>query len=385
MFIPRQITPKVQALAKNFPVLAITGPRQSGKTTLVKRLFSDYTYISLENPFNREQAEQDPLALLTQHENGVIIDEAQYVPELFSHIQLMADNNKKKGEFIITGSQNFYLSESISQSLAGRVAILKLLPLSLRELQNSSKHFKTYQQHIYYGFYPRIFDDEISPNDLYPNYIETYVERDVRQILNVKNLSQFKLFLKTCAGHIGQTVNTTQISNAVGIDHKTVKEWISVLESSYVVFQLTPWYKNFNKRLVKSPKLYFYDTGLACSLIGINSSDQIDTYYAKGALFENFIIAEMMKNRFNKGEKAEFYFWKDNANHEVDVIVERGTEIHPIEIKSGQTLHSSFLKGLLYFNTLSENPVDNAHLIYGGLENKKAQGIKINSWKNLPF
>ena len=311
--LKRRLARQVQQLAKKFPVVAITGPRQSGKTTLAKALFSDLPYVSLEDPDTRQYAIQDPRDFLQQYDQGAVIDEAQHAPDLFSYLQTHVDKSQENGRFILTGSQNFLLLEKINQSLAGRVAINKLLPLSLHELQTNKIALTTPEESIFRGFYPRLYTDKtLLPTEWYPNYIQTYLERDVRQIKNILDLSQFQLFLKMCASRVGQLLNLSSLANDCGINHNTAKSWIGLLEASYIIFLQRPYYQNFSKRLVKMPKLYFYDTGVACSLLGIREVEQVNTHFAKGALFENLIILELLKHRYNQGLENNLYFWRDN-------------------------------------------------------------------------
>lgn len=383
--IPRLLANKIQELAQKFPVVTITGPRQSGKTTLAKALFPNYYYANLENPEERALAEDDPNAFLSRHQAGIIIDEAQYVPQLFSYIQIMADTHQQPGEFILSGSQNFLLLEKISQSLAGRVAIFHLLPFGMEELKHTSFEQHHYTSYIWRGFYPRLYDYDIAPTDFYPNYIQSYLERDVRQVVNVADLRSFRLFLQLCAGRVGQLFNQTAIANEAGIDQKTVKRWLSILETGFVSFTLTPYFKNFNKRLIKTPKLYFYDTGLACSLLGIRSPEELSTHYLKGALFENLVIVESMKQFYHRGEMPSVYFWRDQAGNEVDMIVEKGISQYAIEIKSAETLQAPLWKGLENFQKIAHLPVDSNFLIYGGTENYDRSVVKIRSWNQLPL
>jgi len=382
--IERTLAKKAKSLFSKFPIIAILGPRQSGKTTLARNLFPKLAYVSLENPDTRQFALEDPKGFLKQYEKGAIIDEVQKAPELFSYLQTLVDEKNKNGLFVLTGSQNFLLEEKISQTLAGRIALLKLLPLSLEELKNSSKKRFSLSHILYHGLYPRLFDKKIAPVDWYPNYIQTYLEKDVRLIKNVTDLHIFQKFLKSCAGRVGQVINLSSLGNDCGISYNTAKSWLSVLESSYLIFLLQPYYKNFNKRLIKMPKLYFYDTGLVCSLLGIEKEGQLETHYLKGALFESMVISEMMKNRLNQGFQPHFYFWKDNAGHEIDVISEYGDKVHPIEIKSGMTFHDDFTKNMTYWNKINNKELDSEFtVIYGGGENQKRKNLSLVSWQDI--
>jgi uncharacterized protein len=379
--IARHLTNYLLDAVSKYPVIALTGPRQSGKTTLVKKIFPKKGYVSLEDIDHREFALNDPRGFLNQHEGGLIIDEAQYAPSLFSYIQTRVDQNKKPGEFILTGSQNFLLLEKISQSLAGRAAISHLLPLTYQELKTSPCDFKDVSELLFKGGYPRIYDQDLNPTDWYKNYVRTYVERDVRQIKNISDLSKFQLFIKLCAGRIGQLLNLSSLATEVGVDQRTIRSWLSVLEASFLIFLLKPHHQNFNKRLVKQPKLYFCDTGLACYLLGIEKNEEVSTHYARGSLFENFIITELLKKRLNQGKDPNLYFWRDNHGHEVDIILSQGNKLIPVEVKSGATITPDFLKNITYWTGLSGE--GQAYLIYGGELNQKRSAVTILSWKDM--
>lgn len=380
--IARDISNIIVDRATKMPVVSITGPRQSGKTTLVKQLFPHYNYISLENILHRENAKADPFDFLKRNGPNLIIDEAQYVPELFSYIQVLVDESGKMGEYILTGSQHFLLMEKVSQSLAGRVAIFNLLPLSLHELSNARLLPNDYITTLWKGAYPVLYDRDLQPTEWLPEYVETYVERDLRQIINVNDLSTFRNFLRICAGHIGQLVNFSSIGNQIGVSYQTVKNWLSILELSFVVYRLQPHHANYNKRLVKSPKLYFHDTGLACSLLGITEESQVHSHYLKGALFENLVINEFMKQAYNRGMRPSLYFWRDSTGNEIDLIIERGNTIEAIEIKSAKTIHNDFFKGLSNYEGFSGIGVENCSLIYGGDEDFKRPQGRVRSWQS---
>ncbi len=382
MIIKRELSQAIKKLAGVYPIISLTGPRQSGKTTLVKTLFPNYDYINLENPDDRAFAEEDPRRLLNQNKKkGLIIDEAQRVPHIFSYLQEVADNAKQMGKFIITGSQNFLLLEKITQSLAGRVALFNLLPLSLKESLKSGNKYALLDHHLFNGFYPVLFDRAIAPENYYPNYIQTYLERDVRSIINVSNLSLFQRFLKSCAGRTGQLINLSSLGNDLGISYKTVRDWIAVLEASFIVYLLFPYHKNFNKRIVKQPKLYFYDTGLLCSLLQITSREQLAHHYLRGSIFESFVITEQIKKSYNRGELPIYYFWRDSTGHEIDLIIEKGLQQYPVEIKSGETLKPDFFKGLKYYQKISGVKPDNCYLVYGGTKKISTQAAQAISWK----
>ena len=383
--IKRTMQTNIKALAKQFPVIAILGPRQSGKTTLAQSLFKTYKYISFEELDNRENAISDPRKFLEdiQDAKGVILDEIQHAPPLLSYIQTHVDKHKKPGFFILSGSQNFLLHESITQSLAGRVAIFTLLPLSIGELTSEKILPKKVETLIFKGSYPSIHSKKIHPQDWYPHYMRTYIERDVRQIKNITSLSTFQRFIKLCAGRIGQLLNITSLGNDCGISSNTVKEWLSILEASYILFLLQPHHKNFNKRLVKSPKLYFYDTGLACSLLNIESKEALSTSYMRGNLFESFVISEFMKQRYNIGRSPNTYFWRDKQGHEIDCIIEAESTIKRIEIKSGKTINSSFFGNLSYWNELANLDEKESYLVYAGEGNQSRSAAKVLDWQSI--
>ena len=383
--IKRIAEERLVKLAKTFRSVAVVGPRQSGKTTLCRAVFPEKTYVSLENPDILEYATSDPRGFLAQYntKNGAILDEIQRAPHLFSYLQQILDETKETGLFILTGSNNFLLQENITQTLSGRVAYLHLLPLSLAELKIST-HIKTaYPWHIVAGGYPEVIAKDIVPADWYPNYISTYIERDVRQLKNITNLAQFTKLLRMCAGRTGQLLNMTALANDCGIDQKTVASWLGILQSSYIIYLLKPYYNNFNKRITKTPKLYFYDTGVACSLLGIKSAEQIPIHAAKGPLFENMIVNELLKDRFNNGENDNLYYWRDKTGNEVDILTENEGQLTAIELKSGETISTDFFKGLNYFSALETNAIEKI-LVYGGnQEQKRSNGIHIKPWDKL--
>ncbi len=381
--ILRTLTEKLNYFAKLYPVVSVTGPRQSGKTTIVKQTFPNYRYFSLEDIDIRNFAINDPKGFLGNAEDGMIIDEIQRVPELFSYIQNIVDSSNKTGMFIITGSQNFLLMENITQTLAGRIAILKLLPFSNHELIQAKLISTNFKTQLFKGAYPRIYDKNIPSEDFYPFYIQTYIERDVKQIRNISNQNTFIRFLKMCAGRVGQLLNITDLANACGVTQITAKSWLSVLEASYIVYFLQPHHKNYNKRLVKMPKMYFYDTGLVSSLLGIKDKNQVQSHYLYGALFENFVINEFQKFYYNRVIEPELYFWRDKNGKEIDLIIETPDKLMPIEIKAGETFADDYLKNLKYWNKLTNNIEDNNYIIYGGLDNLKISQGKVYSWLNI--
>ena len=381
--IPRQATSILQTLALGYPVLAITGPRQAGKTTLAQATFPDKRYVSLEDPDERAFAEEDPRGFLARFPNGAILDEAQRCPALFSYLQTIVDAEKRMGMFILTGSQQFGLLTNITQTLAGRVGMIQLLPFSLQELQQGSIPIGNLDELLWRGMHPPIYDRDLDPERWLANYVMTYLERDVRQIISVHNLNLFQRFIKLCAARCGQLLNLSNLANDCGITHGTVRSWLSVLEASYVVFLLQPHHRNFGKRLVKTPKLYFYDTGLAAFLLGIKNPEHLSIHSSRGALFENFVIGELLKRRYHHGLPSNLYFWRNNTGNEIDVLIEQGEKLQPVEIKSSQTFSPDFLNGLStwasYAGGLSTKPT----LVYGGDKNMTRNGVEVQSWLNI--
>jgi uncharacterized protein len=377
--IQRTINKRIQSLEGKFPVITVTGPRQSGKTTLVKALFKDFHYANLEDISIREFALNDPKGFLNAFGNRLIIDEAQYAPQLFSYIQVMVDEYKEK-RFVLTGSQNFLLLEKITQSLAGRVAIFYLLPFSLAELKETAYYPGSYQEYLFTGSYPAIYDRSLPPSEWLRNYITTYVERDVRQVLNVGDLVNFQRFIGICAGRIGQLVNFSSIATDLSVSYHTVQRWLSILETSFITYRLFPYHKNFNKRLIKSPKLYFNDSGLACALLGIFNNETLATHHMKGALFENMVLSELRKYRFNHSHTNDLFFWRDNSGIEIDCIVDNPSNPVAVEIKSGETVHADFFKNLNWWKDISGS--HKGYLIYGGDESYKRSGNHVLGWKD---
>ncbi len=372
-------------ISKKFPVISVTGPRQSGKTTLIRKVFSSYDYISLENLDNRNFAKNDPNNFIKQFtEKGIILDEVQRVPEFFSYLQGYIDASQSLGKVVLSGSQNFLLSEHISQSLSGRVKVIKLLPFSYNELRDSLSKDISIEELVFNGMYPVIYDRKLSPWEWYPDYIETYIERDIRSIKNINDLSLFQKFLFLCAGRIGQLLNMNSLANECGISHNTVNSWLSILESSYIIKLVSPYYKNFNKRIIKQKKLYFYDTGLACNLLSINNKEQLSSHYLKGALVENFILIEIIKTFYNRGEKKEIYFFRDSNGNEVDFIYEiNGADFKAIEVKSTGTVRDDLFKGLIYWKKLVNSSDKNLSLIFTGDKSFDYKFGSVVSWKDV--
>ena len=364
--IERTITPKLRRMMSLYPIVLLTGPRQSGKSTLLQYVFADYQYVSLEDLDERAFAKEDSRGFLASHPDKTIIDEAQLVPTLFSYLQTHVDATQKEGMYVLSGSQNFLLMQQITQSLAGRVAILELLPFSRSELKAAGMLPETIEAEMFAGGYPRLFDKQMHPTEYYPYYIRTYVERDVRQLKNVMDLGLFVKFIKLCAGRIGQLVNFSSLANDCGIAVSTAQSWLSVLETSYIVYFLHPDYNNFSKRLVKSPKLYFHDTGLACSLLEITDAHQLENHYLRGGLFENYVINQFIKKAFNRGEEPHLSFWRDNKGNEIDLLQTLGTKQFAYEIKSGRTFSTDFTKGLRYWAGLSSAEANQCNVVYAG-------------------
>lgn len=380
--IKRDIENKIRYLSGKFPVITLTGTRQCGKSTLLRHNFSEYKYVSLEDADIRQIATQDPRGFLETYDEKTIIDEAQHAPQLFSYIQTKVDLAEKTGMYILSGSHNFLLMESISQSLAGRTAVLKLTPFSINELKNAKKLPDKLNQWLFTGGFPRIYDKNIHPADFFPSYVQTYLERDVRTLKNITDLSTFIRFLKLCAARIGQLINISSLANECGISTPTVNSWLSILETSYVIHFLKPYYKNYNKRLVKSPKLYFYDTGLASSLLGLETEEQLATHYLRGELFENMIINEYIKQCYNEGKEPNIFFWRDSNQNEVDLLIEKGGNLQAVEIKASATLKTDFFRGLKHFQSISGIPDDALSVVYGGDADFITSTGKFISWKN---
>lgn len=384
--IRRELSIKLQILATQFPAVAVLGPRQSGKTTLVQSVFPEYLYFSFEDPDVRALIQEDPRGFLNKYkdERGIILDEVQHVPFLFSYMQTHIDATKKIGHFIVTGSQNLLVNESITQSLAGRIALLTLLPLSIQELTRSQQLTADIDDALFKGCYPALYTSALpAPLDWYRSYINTYLERDVRQIKNITDLSIFQKFMKLCAGRIGRLIDLTSLSNDTGMSVHAIKQWLSVLEASYIIFFLQPYYRNLGKRVIKSPKLYFYDTGIACSLLSITEPGQLFTHYLRGSLFESYIIADLFKQRLNAGLNVDCYFWQDHTGHEVDCIIEHGQKLIPLEIKVGATINPDFFKNLMQWNKIADTLPENNILVYGGDSNFAGPHAQILSWRTI--
>ncbi len=380
--IYRTATGKLLQLASHFKAVAVVGPRQSGKTTLVRELFGHKPYVSLEDPDNRTYALEDPRGFLAGYPEGAVLDEVQRTPDLFSYLQGILDEHGAPGQFILTGSNNFLLQQNITQSLAGRVAYLQLLPFSLGELYGSTSDIPGEDYLMLTGLYPPIHDRSIPHQDWFPNYLRTYIERDVRQIKNVTDLIVFERFIRLLAGRTGQELNMTSLAVEAGVDVKTIQSWIGILESSFIVFLLRPHFRNFNKTVVQRPKVYFHDTGLVCSLLRISTEEQLRLHPLRGSIFETFIVSELIKKRTNAGKEINLYYWRDKTGHEIDVIADEGLTLLPIEIKSGKTISSEFFKNLVYWLKLSDEK-QGIVLYAGSQEQHRSNGITVKGWKSL--
>ena len=367
-------------LAKEFPILAVTGPRQSGKTTLVRKLFASKPYANLEDIDQYQFAEEDPRGFLNQFKDGAILDEVQRCPSLFSYLQGIVDDDGRNGMYILTGSSQFHLNQHISQSLAGRVGTLSLLPFTIAEVKAAGNFSDSIDHNLYNGFYPRILAQGSTPRRWLNAYIETYIEKDVRQLMEIKNRDRFIRFVSLCAGNVGALVNLSRIATDCSITVPTAKSWLSILQASYICFTLKPHASNFRKRIVKTPKLYFYDVGLACRLLGIQEESQIRTHPLRGNLFENMIVADVLKHRFNQGVDPQLFFWRDKSGLEIDLLVEQGNLLRPIEIKSGETFNSSWLKNLNAWSLLAKSQSTQPTICYGGSWSGTRSNVHVQNW-----
>lgn len=379
----RIIKAEMDIYKHKYPVLALTGSRQSGKTTFLKSQFSEYQYVNLENLDNRNFAIEDPNGFLKQFDKYVILDEVQRVPHLFSYIQTKVDNDKIMGQYILSGSQNFHLMQNITQSLAGRVALFKLLPFDIEEMQAANWLDDDYAINLQKGFYPAIYDRNIPSNVFYSNYIQTYVERDLSEIIQVKDLKQFRNFISLCAARVGQLLNLNSLANECGISQPTAKAWISVLENSYIVYQLQPYFSNFNKRITKSSKLYFYDTGLLCFLLKITDAESVKLSSLKGSLFENYVITEYLKKNYHHNLLRDVWFWRDAVGHEVDFIWQQTEKLNLIEIKATETIMTDMFRGLNYFEKIKPELIESKTIVHTGLFNQERTLGAIKSWKTI--
>ncbi|MDY2806443.1 MAG: ATP-binding protein [Prevotella sp.] len=381
-YIKRKIESTILEAAKYFPVITVTGPRQSGKTTMLKQIFPHLHYYSLEDLDTRSFAMEDPVRFLHLHEDGMILDEVHNYPELLSYIQGIVDEQPQK-KFVLSGSSNFALLKKVSQSLAGRSGVFELMPLSIEEVKGQIEYVDDADQLLYQGLYPAVCSCKNIPKFLYPSYVKTYLERDVRDLLNVKDIRLFNMFLKLCAGRIGSVFNASEIAGEIGVSSKTIQAWVSILQASYVVYLLPPYFENSRKRLTKSPKMYFCDTGLACTLLGIESAEQLAFDKMRGHLFENLIVVELLKRRLNEGKESNLYFYRDSNQNEVDILVNNGSSLDAIEVKSAMTYNPSFEKALLKVNEWVNPPVGKRTIIYAGtLEDDKGD-IRLLNYRNM--
>jgi predicted AAA+ superfamily ATPase len=377
--IKRELEPIILQMAQKMPIVSISGPRQAGKTTLAKMCFPHYRYVNLESPETRLAAVEDPKGFLRNNGHGLIIDEAQRVPELFSYLQAISDETGRPGEYILTGSQNFLFMRTISQSLAGRVFLTHLLPFSLHELDSAGRRPSGANNLMVQGFYPRLYDKQIEPGFFYPSYSQTYLERDIASLVHAGNLIRFRKFMELLAGRTGQLINFSALGVEVGVDYKTIQSWCSMLEASFIIFFLRPFHRNFSKRIIKSSKIYFYDTGLACHLLGITTAADVERHWARGALFENLVIADYMKDFFNRGVRPPLYFWRDNKGVEVDLLMEEAGTLKAIEIKSGTTVTGDYFTNIGKFSEMSGGDVT-GYVVYGGDETSRRSNGMVLPW-----
>ena len=382
--ITRNIAKEVKILRREYPVIAITGPRQSGKTTLARALFPRKPYFSFEDPLVRSRFSTDPYGFMKGlSANGAVLDEVQHVPDLFSYIQGEVDSDPRTGRFVLTGSQQFGMIERITQSLAGRIGLVELLPFDLKEIEKIDREDHSLDQQLLLGGYPAIYDRHIRPQRWYADYLATYIQRDVRQISRIHNLDTFTLFLKLCAGHVGQLVNTNKLAGACGVDHKTIKNWLSILQASYIVRLVRPYHTNFKKRLVKTPKLYFYDTGLACRLLDLDNCKHIAQHPLRGSLVENWVFSELVKGFLNRGRGANLYFWRTHGGEEIDFIADTGKETLLVEVKSGMSVHPEWTKPMLTWIQRAGDKPAWPCVIYGGEDRSTIQGCRFLGWRDI--
>jgi predicted AAA+ superfamily ATPase len=384
--VERQLTAFLKAQVEKFPVITLTGCRQSGKTTLCRELFQDKPYANLEDPELRLYAMEDPKGFLGDFPQGAVLDEIQRVPELFSYIQVICDKKKKNGLFVLTGSHNFSLMESISQSLAGRTLVSTLMPFSLAEIINAKlleKENWSVEEAILNGGYPRVLAEGIQPDIWMPSYINTYLERDIRSLSNIQDLDLFQKFIGLCAGRIGQLVNYSSLAVEVGVNDKTIRQWINLLKTSYLVFELRPFHKNYGKRLTKNGKLYFCDTGVACNVLGIHQDEHLKFHPLKGALFENLIVLEYLKNRYNMGKAMDLFFWRDHSGHEIDILLGNEFSLEAVEIKSAKTVKGNMFNNLAWFSDIAGNAVQKKSIIYGGDSRQNRANGQVIPWKQM--
>lgn len=379
---PRLLQKKLVELAKDYPIVTVMGPRQSGKTTLVKESFKHKAYINLEDLEVRALASEDPKQLLKRYPEGAIFDEIQRVPSLLSYIQILVDEKQVNGLYILTGSHQFLLHQAVKQSLAGRTALLNLLPMSIEELKQTEIDLEL-DDYLFRGFYPRVYKNSLDPVIAYRSYIQTYIERDVRDLMTIKDLNRFQSFLKLCASRIGQILNMESLGNELGISSPTIKNWLSILETSFVIMRLQPYFENFGKRVIKSPKLYFVDVGIAANLLGIETMKQLERDPLRGHLFENLVVMEMVKARFNRALDPHMYFYRDSNQHEIDVVVKHGNSLIPVEIKTSSTFNIGYLQQLKYFQSLVKERCMTGYLVYSGDNEQNIHDFSLVNYKNV--
>src|SRR3989339_940921 len=380
--IQRAAEKTLKTLSAGFPVVVVTGPRQSGKSTLVKTAFKNKPYVTFDEIDTLESAKADPRGFLSRFPGGAIFDEAQKFPDIFPYVKARVDESKKKGEFIFTGSQQFGLMSRITESLAGRAAYVQLLPFSMKELKAVNRLPRSLDELLLNGLYPPLYDRNILPQHWFVSYVTTYIERDIRAMLNIKELSTFHRFLRMCAARTGQLLNISGLANDCGISNHTARSWISVLEASYIIFLLQPHFANFGKRLVKTPKLYFHDTGLAAWLLNIQNAQHLSIHPSRGALFENIIVSELLKQRYNSGSSSNLYFWRDNLGDELDVLIDNGVNLIPVEIKSGATITADYFRTLDKWKKITGRDTQ-SYLIYAGRERLTRHNIIITPWRDI--
>lgn len=381
--IPRASQTTLHALARGFPIIVITGPRQSGKTTLAQVAFPDKRYVSLENLNERSFADDDPEGFLARFPEGCILDEAQHCPALLSYLQTRVDRDRVMGQFILTGSQNFGLLQHISQSLAGRAGIVQLLPFSLAELRAAQRLPEKLDELLFAGLYPALYDRPLNPEQWLASYTTTYLERDVRQIAKVHDLGLFQRFVRLCAARTGQLLNLSALAADCGVSQPTARNWLDILQASYIVFLLQPHHRNLGKRLVKTPKLYFHDTGLVASLLNVQGPEHMAIHPSRPALFETLVVGEFLKMRFNAGLASNLYFWRDSSGHEVDLLIDQGKSVEPVEIKSGQTVADEHFAGLRRWVEQAGDAAGAAMLVYGGADSYRRSGVELRSWRAI--
>lgn len=381
--IPRHAKSALLEVSRAYPIAAITGPRQSGKTTLARQVFNKHPYVSLEDLDEQAHAQRDPRGFLARFPNGAVIDEAQRCPALFSYLQTIVDSMRKTGVFVLTGSQQFGLMSRITQSLAGRVGLVQLLPFGMYELAAAGRLPEELERVLWTGLYPALYDRDVTATRWYADYVATYVERDVRQIASIQDLGLFQRFLKMCAARTGQILNLSSLANDIGVSHVTARAWLNVLEASYIVFTLQPHFRNFGKRLVKAPKLYFHDPGLACFLLGVENEEALRHHSLRGALFETLVVNEFVKVRFHQGMPSNVYYWRDNIGTEVDMIIDAGGKLTPVEIKAGQTFTAEYLAALQKWAQYAGEESGIPHLVYAGRQSYDREGVGVHSWRDI--